>query len=163
MRKSIAMGTLGIVAAAVTALAQAPAGAPAHSVIVPEALTWGPGPPVLPPGGQMAVLSGDPRQPGPFTVRSKFPAGYTIPPHWHPTAEHLTILSGEVAVGMGEKFDAGSMQTMKTGAFAVMAPEMRHYLRAKTETIVQVHGVGPFQITYVNPADDPRSAAPAAQ
>ena len=104
----------------------------------------------------MAILSGDPRQPGPFTIRAKFPAGFTIPPHWHPTAEHLTILSGEASVGMGDAIDEGSMQTMKPGAFAMMAPEMRHYLRTKVETVVQVHGMGPFTITYVNPADDPR-------
>lgn len=163
MRKSVAFGFLGLSAVAAVAVAQAPASAPAHTVLAPETLTWAPGPPALPKGAQMAVLSGDPRQPGPFTVRSKFPAGYTIPPHWHPTAEHLTVLSGEVSVGMGETVDTASMQSMKPGSFAVMAPEMRHYLRARTETILQVHGVGPFQITYVNPADDPRQAAPATK
>jgi hypothetical protein len=162
MRNRIILAALGVAAAAANVRAQAPAAAPAHTVFDANALTWTDGPPALPKGGQMAVLSGDPRQAGPFTLRSKLPAGYTIPPHWHPTAEHLTILSGEVSVGMGETFDTKSMRTMGPGAFAVMAPEMRHYLKTKTETVLQVHGTGPFQITYVNPADDPRGA-PAAK
>ena len=149
------------VAAAAVAFAQPPP--PAHSVVAPEAIVWGPAPPALPPGALMAILAGDPRQPGPFTVRVKLPAGYTIAPHWHPTAEHLTVLAGEAGIGMGDAIVAASMQTMKPGAFAVMPPEMRHYLRAKVETIVQVHGTGPFTITYVNPKDDPRTAAAPAR
>ena len=152
---------LAVAGLAVATLAFAQAPAPTHSVIAPEAVTWGPAPPALPAGAQMAVLSGNPGQPGPFTVRVKIPAGYTIAPHWHPTAEHLTVLAGEAGVGMGDAIDAAAMQTMKAGAFAVMPAEMRHYLRAKVETTVQVHGTGPFTITYVNPKDDPRNAAAA--
>lgn len=158
--KRIILAGLGALAvAAAGRAAEGPAAQSTHAVLNADAMTWAPAPPALPAGAQMAVLSGDPRQPGPFTVRAKFPAGYTIPPHWHPTAEHLTILSGEVAVGMGDTIDAAAMQTMKAGTFAMMAPEMRHYLRAKAETVVQVHGMGPFTITYVNPADDPRGAS----
>jgi quercetin dioxygenase-like cupin family protein len=85
------------------------------------------------------------------------PAGYRIPPHWHPVAEHLTIISGRIAFGMGDKFDAAAMKTLPAGGYAVMPPEMRHYLEAKTEAVLEVHGVGPFVITYVNAADDPRT------
>jgi quercetin dioxygenase-like cupin family protein len=161
MKTNTILLAVAALAVATAGFAQAPVSAPTHSLIAPEAVVWGPAPPALPPGAQMAILSGDPRQPGSFTVRVKIPAGYAIPPHWHPTAEHLTILSGEASVGMGDAINEAAMQTMKAGAFAVMAPEMRHYLRAKVETTVQVHGTGPFTVTYVNPRDDPRSAAPA--
>ena len=161
MRKRVVLGTLGLVAAAVAAVAQAPA--PAHTITTPESLVWGPGPPALPKGMTVAVLAGNPAQPGPYTLRAKLPAGYTIPPHWHPTDENLTVLSGEMMVGMGESIDAASMQTMGAGSYAVMPSPMRHYVRMKTDVLLQVHGMGPFTITYVNAADDPRSAAPAAK
>jgi quercetin dioxygenase-like cupin family protein len=155
MRNTIALAGLSLAVGAASLSAQAPATSAPHA----DALTWVDGPPALPKGGQMAILTGDPRQPGPFTLRSKLPAGYFIPPHWHPTAEHVTVISGELSVGMGDKLDPAAMQDMKAGSFAVMAPEMRHYVRTKTEVILQVHGTGPFTITYVNPADDPRQAA----
>ena len=161
MRTSIAFMTLGVVAAAVAAVAQAPAAGAVHKVYTPDNLTWGPGPPALPPGATMTVLSGDPGKPGWFTLRSKMPAGYTVPPHWHPMDEHLTVLSGALEVGMGDKFDAAAMETVPAGGFTVMPAQMRHYARAKTDTILQVHAMGPFSITYVNAADDPRGAAPA--
>ena len=130
-----------------------------HVLLATEDIKFGPAPPVMPAGMTMAVLSGDPAQPGPFTVRSKMPAGYRIPPHWHPTAEHLTVVSGQVGLGMGDKFDAATMKTLSAGGYAVMATGMRHYLEAKTELVLEVHATGPFVITYVNPADDPRNAA----
>ena len=83
------------------------------------------------------------------------PAGYKIAPHWHPTDEHVTVISGSFAVGMGEKFDQASMKTLPAGSYAVMPAEMRHFAMATTDTIVQVDGQGPFMLTYVNPADDP--------
>jgi ketosteroid isomerase-like protein/quercetin dioxygenase-like cupin family protein len=119
-------------------------------------LTWRDAPPGLPPGGKMAVLAGNPMAPGAFTLRAQLPAGYRIPPHWHATAEHLTVLSGSVAVGMGDAFDEAAMTDLRPGSFAAMPPEMHHYLLAKTATTLQIHGNGPFAITYVNPADDPR-------
>ena len=160
MRKSIAFMALGVAAAAVTVAAQAPPAA--HKIYTPENLTWGPGPPALPPGATSTVLSGDPSKPGWFTIRSKMPAGYTIPPHWHPMDEHLTVISGALLVGMGDKLDVATMETVPEGGFTVMPAQMRHYARAKVDTILQVHAMGPFTITYVNPADDPRGApAPA--
>jgi len=148
-------------ASAAAAWAQAPAAGPAHTVVTPAALQWGPAPPGLPKGAMVAVLSGDPGQPGPFVLRAKVPAGYTVKPHWHATDENLTVLSGELKAGMGDVIDEKAMDTMPAGAFARMPATMRHYVIATTETVLQVHGTGPFAITYVNPADDPRQAAPA--
>lgn len=119
-------------------------------------LSWQDAPPGLPAGAKIAVLAGNPAQPGAYTLRAQLPAGYRIPPHWHPTAEHLTVLSGTTAVGMGDQFDEASMTDIRTGGFVALPPDMRHYLLVKTATILQVHGRGPFTITYVNPADDPR-------
>jgi ketosteroid isomerase-like protein/mannose-6-phosphate isomerase-like protein (cupin superfamily) len=122
----------------------------------PTTLTWQEGPPGLPAGAKVAVLAGNPMQPGPYTLRAQLPAGYRIPPHWHPTAEHLTLLSGTMAVGMGDQFDEAAMTDIRAGGFVALPPDMRHYLLSKTATTLQVHGRGPFTITYVNPADDPR-------
>jgi hypothetical protein len=89
------------------------------------------------------------------------PAGYTIKPHWHPTDENVTVLSGTFSLGMGEKFDKATMKDLPAGGFALLPAEMRHYAVAKTAAVVQVHGQGPFALTYVNPADDPSKRAPA--
>jgi ketosteroid isomerase-like protein/quercetin dioxygenase-like cupin family protein len=126
-----------------------------HVMVPPDGLTWGDPPPGLPAGGKVAVVSGDPSQPQPFVLRAQFPAGYKVPPHWHPTAENLTVLSGTVALGMGETADA-AMTELAAGGYVVLPAEMRHSFLAKTAATIQIHGVGPFAITYVNPADDPR-------
>jgi quercetin dioxygenase-like cupin family protein len=130
----------------------------AHVMLTPADLKWGPAPAALPPGAKMAVLEGDPTKAGLYTVRAQFPAGYKIPPHTHPTDEHLTIISGALHAGAGEKFDESSGHELPIGGFAVMPAGMKHYAWATTETVVQLHGMGPFQITYVNSADDPRNA-----
>jgi quercetin dioxygenase-like cupin family protein len=132
----------------------------AHVMVVPDQVKWGPGPPSLPPGAQMAVLEGDPTKAGaPFTIRGKFPDGYRVPPHWHPTDERITVIQGTFGVGVGEKFDPAAGREMPTGSYAVMPQGTRHFAWAKSETIIQVSGTGPFVINYVNPADDPRKAA----
>jgi len=119
-------------------------------------LKWGPAPAAFNPGAQLAVVDGDPSQTGPFVIRVKFPDGFKVMPHWHPTDEHVTVLSGTLAAGMGEKWDDAAMKTFTAGGFARMPKASPHYVRAKGETIVQVHGTGPFSLTYVNPSDDPR-------
>ncbi len=140
-----------------------PAG-PAPVVVTPDKIQWGPAPPVFPAGAQFAVLAGDPSKPGPFVVRIKAPDGYRIMPHWHPTAENVTILSGEFHVGMGDKFDESSMTTLPAHSVAVVPPHHNHYAMTKGETELQVNGTGPFKLIYVNAADDPSkgqaSAAP---
>jgi hypothetical protein len=128
-----------------------------HVLVKPDAIKFGPPPPGLPPGSQVAVLTGDPSKSGsPYVIRAKLPDGYKVPPHWHPTDENVTVLKGALLVGRGDKFDATKMQEMPAGSFMRMSKEMRHYAMAKGETVIQLHGVGPFEITYVNPADDPR-------
>lgn len=126
-----------------------------HSASAPAELTWGPAPPVFEAGAMMAVVAGDPSKPGPFVVRLKAPAGYKINPHFHPTDENVTVISGQLAIGMGDKFDAKAMKVLPTGGFTLLPADMHHFAMFKTAGIVQVHGMGPFQLTYVNPNDDP--------
>jgi quercetin dioxygenase-like cupin family protein len=128
-----------------------------HIMIKPDKLKWGPAPPGLPKGAQLAVLAGDPGKKGePFVIRAKLPDGYKVPPHWHPGAENVTVLKGALMIGRGEKFDTSKMEELTPGSFMSMPMKMRHYAMAKGETIIQVHGIGPFDIEYVNIADDPR-------
>ena len=136
---------------------------PDHILVTPMSVVWSPGPPTLPKGLLMSVIQGDPGQAAPFTIRAKFPAGYKIAAHFHPTDENLTVLSGTFAVGMGDKFDAAGLKDMPVGTFASMPAEMHHFAMAKTAAVLQIHGVGPFKLTYVNPADDPSQAAAPAK
>jgi len=133
------------------------ASAAKHVVVTPDQIKWGPGPPSLPPGAQMAVMDGDPTQKGvPFVIRAKVPDGYRVPPHWHPTDENVLVLSGTLMIGAGDKLDAATAHNMPAGTFAKMPARMHHFAIAKGETTFQVHGVGPFDLTYINAADDPR-------
>lgn len=147
-------GTWKVVADTFTADAPTPVSSP-HAIVPAGKVTWGPAPPSLPPGAKMAVISGDPSKPEPFTIRAQFPNGYRIPPHWHPTDEHVTVLSGTFAAAMGETFDAKQLSDLTAGSYAVMSATMPHFAMAKGVTTVQVHGMGPFVLNYVNPADDP--------
>jgi quercetin dioxygenase-like cupin family protein len=130
-----------------------------HVAVDADSIKWGSGPASLPPGAQMAVLDGDPGKAVPFVIRAKLPDGYRVGPHFHPTAENVTVVSGTFLVGMGDTFSESSMKTLGTGGFAKMPKGMHHYAMTKGETVIQVHGVGPFAITYVNPNDDPRNKA----
>ena len=116
-----------------------------------------PGPPFFPPGSQIAVLQGDPSSTGEFTVRLKFPAGYLLPPHFHPTDENVTVLGGTFLVGIGDAVKLDSAIKLTSGGFITAPATAHHYAFSRTETLVQVHGLGPFEITYVNPSDDPRN------
>ena len=120
-------------------------------------LTWGPAPPFLPAGAQFALVSGDPGKAGHFEIQLSMPSGYTIPPHWHPTDETVSVKSGHFHYGMGDKIDTKSMKTMNPGQSGTMPANQRHYARVQGHTVVAVTGNGPFTITYVNPADDPRT------
>jgi hypothetical protein len=130
--------------------------AKSHVLVTPGNVTWSAGPPSLPPGAQAAVLEGDPAKPGPFTLRIKLPDGYKIAPHYHPADEHVTVLQGTFVMGLGEKFDATAGHQLAVGSFAMMPTGTRHFAWTKGETIIQLHGIGPWGLTYVNPADDPR-------
>jgi len=115
----------------------------------PSPWKWGPAPPSFPPGAKLAVLQGDP-------VRLDMPAGYKLPPHFHPTDEHVTVIQGTFLIGMGDKLDVAHASPLKPGAFVTAGAGQHHFGVAKGHTIVQVHGMGPFALTYVNPADDPQ-------
>ena len=128
-------------------------------VINPGSLKWGDAPPSLPKGAKVAVLHGDPSKAGPFVMRLKAPAGYKIPPHWHSQAEALTVLSGTFYFGMGDKMDTGAAHLLKTGGFHYLSPKEHHFAFSKAASVVQLNGEGPFDITYINPTDDPQKAA----
>ncbi|MEP7347798.1 MAG: cupin domain-containing protein, partial [Gemmatimonadaceae bacterium] len=120
---------------------------------------WGPAPAIFPPGAQMAVLQGDPGSTTQFTVRLRFPNGYKIAPHTHPTDENVTVISGTFHVGMGKAFETKGMMALGAGGFVTAPANGAHYGLAQGETVVQVHALGPFAMTYVNPADIPKAVS----
>ena len=131
------------------------AGVSAQAQMNADGLKWGPAPAVFPKGAEMAVLSGDPGKAGLFTVRLKMPAGYAIAAHHHPTTEYVTVVSGDFALGMGDKLDKAKGMTLHAGGFAEAPAGMNHFAWAETDAVVQVHAEGPFALTYANPADNP--------
>jgi hypothetical protein len=138
--------------------AEPAASATAPMVASPSDVKWGPAPPLVPPGAQVAVLDGDPFKDGsPYVLRLKMPDGYRVGPHFHPTDENVTVLRGTLGAGMGDKFDPKAGQLLTPGGFVRMPAGMHHYAWAKGPTVIQIHGVGPFAFTYVNPEDDPRN------
>jgi quercetin dioxygenase-like cupin family protein len=126
-----------------------------HVMVVPSELKWGPVG-SLPAGAQIAVIEGPLDKAGPITARIMFPADYRLPAHTHPVIEHVTVISGTFHMGKGDKFDMGKTKALTPGGFAIMQPGTQHFAWTKEETIVQIHSVGPWGVTYVNPADDPR-------
>lgn len=126
----------------------------AHTFATAKDLKWGDTPSL--PGAKVAVVEGPMNEEKPFILRIKFPADYRIAPHFHSSIEHVTVIKGEFFMGMGEKFEKGKGKGLKAGDIAIMQPKTPHYAYTKKETEVQVHGMGPWTLTYVNPADDPR-------
>lgn len=130
---------------------------PNHGMIfTPKTIKWEKGPDSLPKGVEFAVLEGNPSKEGPFTIRLKMPANYQIPSHWHPGIEHITVISGAIYVGMSDKFDQKQAKELPTGGFTYMQPEMHHFAFTRHPTIIQLHGMGPWGITYIDSKDDPR-------
>lgn len=127
-----------------------------HQIVSPEDIEWGPAPASIPPGAEATVLYGDPSKEGLFALRLKMPAGYHIPPHTHPKPEVVTVISGTFRLGMGETASKEQGQALPTGSFFALEPDMVHYAFADEETVVQLNSIGPWALTYVNPADDPR-------
>jgi quercetin dioxygenase-like cupin family protein len=127
------------------------------AVFTPAQIKWADAPPLLPPGAKVAALEGDPGKEGPFVLRVWMPDGYRIPPHTHPKTERLTVISGTFHVGMGDRFDAAKGHAMPAGSFGTWPAGMQHYVWAKGETVIQLHGIGPWSLTYINPQDDPRN------
>jgi quercetin dioxygenase-like cupin family protein len=122
---------------------------------------WGPAPPLIPPGAQIAVLSGDPGKAAPYAVRLKFPANYAIQAHSHPTDENVVVVEGSLTFGMNDKLvkNAASNVTLSHGGFALMPANMNHFAYTTRGATIVLYGVGPVEFKYVNPADDPRNSA----
>jgi quercetin dioxygenase-like cupin family protein len=146
--------TLALLASAATL-----AGDP-RPVTSSKEVQWSAAPPVLPKGAMMAVMAGDPGGTGLVALRLKLPAGYKIPAHWHPTDEQVTVLSGTLSIGMGDRLDETKGQDFTAGGYAVAPAHMNHFAWTKAGAIIQVNLMGPFEMTYVSPADDPRAAKP---
>lgn len=129
-----------------------------HEIRTPADLKWVDGPASLRKGAKMVVVEGDPSKDGPFVLRIKLPDGFQIMPHTHPKDERVTVLAGMLYLGMGEKYDEKVAKEMPTGSFGRTGAGMKHFGFVKGETVLQLHGTGPWSIDYVNPADEPRKA-----
>lgn len=152
------LATLIMVAAAAEtpATAETPAANPDHVQLSPADLKWMPAPPVIPKGVQIAVLSGNPFAEGFSTVRLKIPPHTTFAPHWHPTAESFTVLKGTLHLGMGDKVDRAGAGALPAMSYASLPAMHHHYAYSEGEgVVIDLSFYGPFQIHYVNPADDP--------
>ncbi len=142
------------------------AAAPMASVVPLGSETWGDipaaamvGTPSVEPGGkmQMAVVQGNPMLAGsPYTARLSCTDGTKIAPHWHPTTENVTVVKGTFALGMGSKWDTAALKDLPTGGFASAPARMRHFGMCKGDSIVQIHGLGPLVINFIE-ADKPKS------
>ena len=132
------------------------AAAEAHAVFRSDAIKWQDGPPSLPKGAKIAVLEGDPREEGIFTMRLRLPDGFQIKPHWHPAPERITVLSGTFNMGRRDSFDTAQGTALPAGSFTVIPAETWHYAWATGDTVLQITGGGPWQIIYLDPRDDPR-------
>jgi quercetin dioxygenase-like cupin family protein len=160
--KTITSAVLFAAALAISSLALAldekPAAKSEHVMFAAADLKWGDAPASLPAGAKAAVLAGDPAKAGPFTIRLQMPAGYKVPAHTHPTEERITVISGTAQFGAGPKFDDAAAHDLAAGGFTVMPVGMQHFAGSKAGCVLQVESTGPFEIKYVNPADDPRQA-----
>jgi len=131
------------------------------NAFTPEQMQYGPPPPFVPPGAELAVLEGNPMgATGDYTIRLKMPDGYKIAPHWHPKRENVTVISGTLKVGMGDKFDESKMMSFPAASFAYLDPSMHHYAMASGATVVQIHGMSPVKFNYIDPNDDPSKKKP---
>jgi quercetin dioxygenase-like cupin family protein len=126
-----------------------------HKMTAAKDLTWS-DVPSLPPGAKIAVIEGPMSEAVPFTVRIKVPANYKVPAHTHPAVERVTVLSGVFHMGMGDKLDPAKTMPVGPGDVMIMVPNTPHFAWTNEETVLQLHGIGPWGIAYVNPADDPR-------
>jgi hypothetical protein len=161
----IAASVAALIALPVAWAADKPAAAPAMATasmfMNANEIKWGNAPPSLPKGAKMAVLSGDPGKPGPFVARLQVPASYKIPPHWHTTDEDLTVISGSFFFAEGDKMEMKGAHEMKAGGFHHLPGKTHHYAYSKGPAVVQINAMGPFDIVYVDPKDDPSKMADA--
>jgi len=153
---NVVMGMLVSTVFAAGADAQGSGGA--HTFITPTDIKWGDAPPSLPKGAKLAVLYGDPGKAGPFVIRLMAPTGYKIAPHWHTQDEQLTVISGMLYIGLGDTFNKRAAHALPHGGFHALPGKEHHYAFANGRTIVQITGNGPFDINYIDAADDPQKA-----
>jgi quercetin dioxygenase-like cupin family protein len=155
--------TAGAILSGAGFLAPLAAQQPMHVIQTPTEAQWGPAPPMLPAGAQIAVLAGDPTKPVAYTVRLKFPANYAIPAHSHPTDENVVVSAGALTLGMGDKLAKGAAanKTIAAGGFALLPANMNHFAYTTQETTILLYGQGPVEFKYVNPTDDPRKTGGA--
>ncbi|MEK2690829.1 cupin domain-containing protein [Bdellovibrio sp. GT3] len=133
-----------------------------HVMMTPQEMKWVDGPPSLPKGAKVAIMYGDPSVAGPFGMRLKMPAKYMIPPHFHPQDENVTVISGTFSMATGSDVKSKLMK-LPPGSFARMKAGTHHFARAEKDAVVQLNGMGPWGITYINPSDDPRAAKDLTQ
>jgi quercetin dioxygenase-like cupin family protein len=153
--KKIALVTLTLGLLAVAAPIAFGQHAGGHLMVTPSDLKWGPVA-SLPAGAQIAIIQGPMNEAKPFTIRLKLPANFRLPAHSHPAIEHVTVISGTFNMGTGDKLDNTKTTALLPGSVAIMQIGTNHFAWTSEETIVQLHGVGPWDVKYVNPADDPR-------
>lgn len=142
-------------AASLTIMPAAWAQTPDHRMVLADDLKWA-DVPSLPPGAKIAVIEGPISEAVPFTFRLKVPANYRIPAHWHPAVERVTVLSGTFHMGVGDKLDMQKSMPLGPGSMMLLQPKTHHFAWTREETVIQLHGTGPWGVTYVNAADDPR-------
>jgi len=156
MKRAQLSCAVSLVAVVLAMALAAEAQAPAHHLVVPQdKLVWGPIPPQFPAGGELAVVQGNPGGDSFYVVRVRMPAGYKIQPHWHPAVENVTVLSGRLHVAAGDTFDEAAGDALGTGGYVSLPALMHHYAWSEGPTEIQIHGIAPFAIFYVNPKDDP--------
>jgi mannose-6-phosphate isomerase-like protein (cupin superfamily) len=143
-------------AAIVCALAGAGAAQANKHDMAPIKPAWGPVGPNLPAGAEIAALQGDAAKAELFTVRLKMPKGYVVAPHYHGTDLHVTVISGEFSAGMGDTVDLANAPVLRAGDFITVAANQHHFDAARSAAVVQIYGMGPFSLTYLNPDDDPQ-------
>jgi quercetin dioxygenase-like cupin family protein len=156
MKRVLALALIACAVLAGPALAQG--ASDAQIFINTKDIKWTDAPPSMPKGAKIAVLKGDPGKAGPFVVRLKTPAGYNVAPHWHSQEEYLTVISGTLYLGTGDKFDTKSAHGLSAGGFHFLPGKVHHYAFSKVPTVVQLNSNGPYDMTYINPDDDPQKA-----
>jgi quercetin dioxygenase-like cupin family protein len=127
-----------------------------HKTFFPQRIKWGPAPSGLPAGAEAALLYGDPQKASMYAIWIKMPTGYEIPPHVHRQPELVTVISGRFSLGLGQTADPANLETLSSGSFSSMPQGIVHYVYVNEDAIVQISAIGPWQIDYVNPKDDPR-------
>jgi hypothetical protein len=156
IRKQLPIAALLFAAVAVAPLPSVAVHPEGFSTAQGTAMKWS-AVPSLPPGASVAILEGPMNEAAPFTARLRFPSNYRIPAHWHPAVKRVTVLTGTLHIGLGEAFDAAKAPPMRVGDFRLIPARTPHFAFTTNEAVeIQLHGTGPWGITYLNPADDPR-------